>query len=65
MMLLILLNEKEEEEGFRYLEKSFTNITPGVEVRSRRVGGATFQIPSPVRDERKHSIGNEMVDWFL
>ena len=38
------------------------NITPNVEVRSRRVGGATFQIPTPVRDSRKQSLA---MKWLI
>jgi small subunit ribosomal protein S7 len=38
------------------------NITPIVEVKSRRVGGATFQIPTPVRDERKASLA---MKWLI
>lgn len=37
-------------------KKALENITPGVEVKSRRVGGATFQVPMEVRNERKQSI---------
>jgi small subunit ribosomal protein S7 len=37
-------------------KKALDNITPGVEVKSRRVGGATFQVPMEVRQERKQSI---------
>jgi small subunit ribosomal protein S7 len=39
-----------------------TNVTPAVEVRSRRVGGATFQIPQPIRDSRKLSLG---MKWLI
>jgi len=38
------------------------NVTPAVEVRSRRVGGATFQIPQPIRDDRKTSMG---MKWLI
>ena len=38
------------------------NVTPSVEVRSRRVGGATFQIPTPVREERKQSLA---MKWMI
>ena len=38
------------------------NVTPQVEVRSRRVGGATFQIPQPVRDSRKTALG---IKWMI
>jgi small subunit ribosomal protein S7 len=37
-------------------KKALENITPAVEVKSRRVGGATFQVPMEVRPERKKSI---------
>jgi small subunit ribosomal protein S7 len=37
-------------------KKALENITPAVEVKSRRVGGATFQVPMEVRTERKQSI---------
>ena len=43
-------------------KKALTNITPAVEVRSRRVGGATFQIPSEIRPERKVSMG---IKWMI
>ena len=38
-------------------KKALANVTPSVEVRSRRIGGATFQIPSEIRPSRKSSIG--------
>ena len=38
-------------------KKALANVTPQVEVRSRRIGGATFQIPSEIRPARKQSIG--------
>ncbi|MEC8853602.1 MAG: 30S ribosomal protein S7, partial [Bacteroidota bacterium] len=44
--------------------KSLENVMPAVEVRSRRIGGATFQIPQPVRDDRKISLGMKwMIDF--
>ena len=43
-------------------KKALENITPGVEVRSRRVGGATFQIPTPIRDSRKLSMA---MKWLI
>ena len=38
-------------------KKALDNITPQVEVKSRRIGGATFQVPTEIRPERKQSIG--------
>ncbi|MAX69168.1 MAG: 30S ribosomal protein S7 [Flavobacteriales bacterium] len=52
----------EEEEALLVWEKSLENITPHVEVRSRRIGGATFQIPQPVRDDRRTSLG---MKWLI
>ena len=46
-----------KENGLEVWKKALANVTPSVEVRSRRVGGATFQIPSEIRPERKQSIG--------
>jgi small subunit ribosomal protein S7 len=48
--------EKTGENGLEVWKKALANITPNVEVRSRRVGGATFQIPSEIRPSRKQSI---------
>ena len=49
--------QKSNENGLEVWKKALANITPQVEVRSRRIGGATFQIPSEIRPERKISIG--------
>ena len=46
----------EDQSGLDVWKKALENVTPSVEVRSRRVGGATFQIPTPVREERKQSL---------
>jgi len=52
-----IVSEKTGEDGLDVWRKALSNITPAVEVRSRRIGGATFQIPSEIRPERKQSIG--------
>ncbi len=52
-----IVAEKTGENGLEVFKKGLANITPQVEVRSRRIGGATFQIPSEIRPERKISIG--------
>lgn len=49
--------EKTNEDGLEVWRKALANVTPSVEVRSRRIGGATFQIPSEIRPERKQSVG--------
>ena len=58
----IVSSKIEEEEALFVWEKSLENITPHVEVRSRRIGGATFQIPQPVRDDRRTSLG---MKWLI
>lgn len=57
-----MVNEKEEEDGLEVFKKALSNVTPAVEVRSRRVGGATFQIPQEVRSSRKVSLG---MKWMI
>ena len=52
-----IVSEKTKEDGLEVFKKALANVTPNVEVRSRRIGGATFQIPSEIRPERKMSIG--------
>ncbi|MNU30179.1 MULTISPECIES: 30S ribosomal protein S7 [Edaphocola] len=50
------------EEGYEIWKKALQNVTPAVEVRSRRIGGATFQIPSEVRPDRKISLS---MKWLI
>ena len=50
------------EDGYEVWKKALANVTPAVEVRSRRVGGATFQIPSEVRPDRKISLS---IKWLI
>src|SRR6186713_986931 len=50
------------ENGYEVWKKALSNITPGVEVRSRRIGGATFQIPAEVRPDRKISLS---IKWMI
>jgi small subunit ribosomal protein S7 len=45
-------------------KKALENVTPQVEVRSRRVGGATFQVPQEIRGERKLSMGIKAMILF-
>ncbi|HRP52260.1 MAG TPA: 30S ribosomal protein S7, partial [Fluviicola sp.] len=52
----------EDKEGLEVFKQALENVTPSVEVRSRRVGGATFQIPTPVRDARKQSLA---MKWLI
>ena len=47
---------KEEKPALEIWKQALDNITPQVEVKSRRIGGATFQVPTEIRAERKESI---------
>jgi small subunit ribosomal protein S7 len=49
--------ERTKEDGVEVWKKALANVTPAVEVRSRRIGGATFQIPTEIPASRKQSIG--------
>lgn len=49
-------SEKEGKNVVEFFKKALENITPSVEVKSRRVGGATFQVPTEIRPARKVSI---------
>jgi small subunit ribosomal protein S7 len=49
--------KNEEMSALEIWKKAIQNITPGVEVKSRRVGGSTFQVPMEIRPERKLAIG--------
>jgi len=52
-----IVADKTNEDALEVWKKALANVTPAVEVRSRRIGGATFQIPSEIRPSRKMSIG--------
>ena len=52
----------EEKSALDVWKDALSNVMPHVEVRSRRVGGATFQIPSPIRSDRKISIA---MKWLI
>jgi small subunit ribosomal protein S7 len=60
-----IVNEKKQDDEKSALEvwkEALTNIMPHVEVRSRRIGGATFQIPNPIRPDRKISTA---MKWLI
>ena len=59
-----IVSDKTKEDGLEVFKKALANVTPSVEVRSRRIGGATFQIPSEIRTSRKQSIGMKALVGF-
>ncbi|RLD64248.1 MAG: 30S ribosomal protein S7 [Bacteroidetes bacterium] len=56
--------EKIEKTPLEIWKQALQNVTPAVEVRSRRVGGATFQIPQQIRDSRKLSLSIKAMIGF-
>ena len=59
-----IVSQRSNENGLDVWKKALANVTPNVEVRSRRIGGATFQIPSEIRPERKQSMGMKNLIGF-
>jgi small subunit ribosomal protein S7 len=57
-----LVEKRAGENGLELWEKALNNVMPSVEVKSRRVGGATFQVPMEVRPDRKISLG---IKWMI
>ena len=58
----IISEKSEEADGLEQWKTALTNVMPHVEVRSRRVGGSTFQIPQQIRPERKISMA---MKWLI
>lgn len=56
------IEEKSGEKGIEVFEKALEKVKPLVEVRSRRVGGATYQVPVEVRQARQQSLS---IRWLL
>lgn len=59
---LEIVEKKTNENGLDTWKKALNNVMPSVEVKSRRVGGATFQVPTEVRPDRKVSVG---MKWLI
>jgi len=57
-----IVETKTKENGLEIWKTALSNVSPSVEVKSRRVGGATFQVPIEVRPERKISVG---IKWLI
>jgi small subunit ribosomal protein S7 len=57
-----IVEKKTSENGLDTWKKALNNVMPAVEVKSRRVGGANFQVPTEVRPERKTALG---MKWLI
>jgi len=56
------ITESTEEDGYETWKKALDNIMPSVEVKARRIGGATFQVPVEVRPARRTAMG---MKWLI
>ena len=59
---LEVVGERTGEEPIEVFRKAIANVSPALEVRSRRVGGATYQVPTEVRPERRTALG---IRWLI
>ena len=57
-----LIKEKTQKHPLEIFTKALENVKPAVEVRPRRVGGAAYQVPMPVRGERRESLA---IRWLV
>ncbi len=57
-----IVRERTKEDEYEIWKKALNNVMPQVEVRSRRIGGATFQIPVEIRPARRISVG---MKWLI
>ena len=59
---LDVIEEKTGKPGIEVFEKAVNNVKPIVEVKSRRVGGATYQVPIEVREDRRQALA---IRWII
>jgi small subunit ribosomal protein S7 len=59
---LDIIQERAKEDPLKLFEKSVSNVKPVIEVKSRRVGGATYQVPTEVRPERRTALA---IRWLI
>lgn len=59
---LDIVAERTGEDPLEIFRKAVANVSPSLEVRSRRVGGATYQVPTEVRPERRTALG---IRWII
>ncbi|KKT83512.1 MAG: 30S ribosomal protein S7 [Microgenomates group bacterium GW2011_GWC1_44_9] len=57
-----IVAEQTKSDGIIYLNEALNNVKPTIEVRSRRVGGASYQVPTPIRPERRDSLA---IRWLI
>ena len=61
---LAIIEERTKEEPLKTFKKALENVKPAVEVKSRRVGGSTYQVPVEVRSDRRTSLAMRWIKRF-
>ncbi len=59
-----IIEEKTKKSGLETFKKAIANVAPLIEVRSRRVGGATYQVPTEVRPERRTALAMRWIKTY-
>ncbi len=59
---LRIVEDKLKQDGLSALKTALNNVKPALEVKSRRVGGATYQVPVEIRPDRRNALG---IRWLL
>jgi small subunit ribosomal protein S7 len=59
---LDIIGGKSKEEPLKMFEKAVDNVRPLIEVKSRRVGGSTYQVPTEIRPSRRTALG---IRWII
>lgn len=57
-----IIEERTKQNGLETFQQALENVMPGVEVKSRRVGGSTFQVPIEVKADRREALG---MRWLI
>ncbi len=61
---LDVVAERTKQEPIEVFRKALSNVSPAMEVRSRRIGGATYQVPTEVREERRISLAMRWIKQY-
>ena len=57
-----IIGDKTKEDPLKIFEKAIENVRPMIEVKSRRVGGSTYQVPTEIRPSRRTALG---IRWII
>ena len=61
---LEIIHQKTKDDPMKVFKKAVSNVRPALEVKSRRVGGSTYQVPVEVRPERRNALGLRWITSF-